>query len=522
MADRFLVKIAVPMAAISLLLVGMGIVAAWNVHRQQALTSALIAREVEGMLAAHDLYVGMRDIRRKLTDFIRTGDRHQIETIPPLREGTDPRLETAKALADSDEEWSRIAIVDRGYQRFWREFERIQAQDLDAGQARALAMQLERLVTDDILDPGEDYIDVTRQVVGRTNDTNRATADQMRQGFLLLGLFGGAGGLIAGVGLARAVSRSIVRLEVSVHSAAGRLNSIVGPVRISNVGDSQELEAGLTRIEAHIAQLVERAQRSEREALRNEQLAALGQLAAGIAHELRNPLMPIKMLVQAALERDDGRGLCGRQLEVIEEEIQRLEHSIRMVLDFARPIPPQKAAFDVVPAVDQALELIAARARQQRVEIREDLSAAPVVLAADAGQIRQVLLNLLLNALDAMPNGGRIVISVRKESGFCAPDWERQRNWCEVRVADTGAGMDARVLDRIFEPFVTTKETGAGLGLSICRRIVDAHGGEIEAGNLPEGGAEFRVRLPCLAAGAAPGGAASAAAAAAFEGPPCG
>src|SRR6185295_1094545 len=135
------------------------------------------------------------------------------------------------------------------------------------------------------------------------------TSDQLRQGFLLLGVCGGAGGLVAGLGIARAVNRSIVQLDVSVRSVAGKLNQVAGPVMISRVGGFRELETGLQTMKNHIADVVQRLQRSEMEVLRNEQLAAVGQLAAGVAHELRNPLMPMKTLVQAALERDDGRGL---------------------------------------------------------------------------------------------------------------------------------------------------------------------------------------------------------------------
>jgi two-component system, NtrC family, sensor histidine kinase HydH len=244
--------------------------------------------------------------------------------------------------------------------------------------------------------------------------------------------------------------------------------------------------------------MVERLQRSELEVLRNEQLAAVGQLAAGIAHELRNPLMPIKMLVQAALERNDGEGLCGRRLEVVAEEIERLERSIAAFLDFARPVTPHKTVFDIVPVVEQALELVAARSRKQNVRICEELPDSAVTITADSSQIRQVLVNLLLNALDAMPEGGTVTVTVGQTSynhpAPLPPDDRR----CEIRIADSGRGVDPGALDRIFEPFVTTKETGTGLGLSICRRIIVAHGGEITARNLVPHGAEFEIRLPCL------------------------
>jgi signal transduction histidine kinase len=319
----------------------------------------------------------------------------------------------------------------------------------------------------------------------------------------MLGICGGAGGLLGGLALARAVRRSIVQLEVSVRSTEGKLVPIAGPVQITRRGGLKELESDLARIESQITDLVERVQRSETELLRSEQLAAVGQLAAGIAHEFRNPLMPMKMLVQAALERNDGRGLCGRQLEVVEEEIERLERSIQVFLEFARPVSPEMSEFDIVAVVSQALELVEARAQKQAVGLRRRLPEAPIMMVADVGQIRQVLLNLLLNALDAMPEGGEAAISIRRFAPDDLPAAARSIAWCEIRISDSGTGLADDVMSRVFEPFVTTKETGTGLGLSICKRIIIAHGGEIAARNLPHGGAEFNFRLPCLPASVA-------------------
>lgn len=118
-------------------------------------------------------------------------------------------------------------------------------------------------------------------------------------------------------------------------------------------------------------------------------------------------------------------------------------------------------------------------------------------MEADCGQIRQVLLNLLLNALDAMPEGGETAISIRRLTTEDVPLLDSNLCWCEIRISDSGPGLTPKVLERVFEPFVTSKETGTGLGLSICKRIVVAHGGEISARNLPYGGAEFSIRLPC-------------------------
>ena len=120
------------------------------------------------------------------------------------------------------------------------------------------------------------------------------------------------------------------------------------------------------------------------------------------------------------------------------------------------------------------------------------------MMVADIGQLRQVLLNVLLNALDALPDGGDVTVTLCRLAPDDVPVAARSMAWCEIRVADTGPGLADEVQARVFEPFVTSKETGTGLGLSICKRIVLAHGGEITARNLPLRGTEFTIRLPCL------------------------
>jgi len=130
--------------------------------------------------------------------------------------------------------------------------------------------------------------------------------------------------------------------------------------------------------------------------------------------------------------------------------------------------------------------LVRGRAAKQAVEVRVDRPAAPVVAEVDADQLRQVLLNLVLNALDEMPHGGVLDISLR----------DPENGWIELGVADTGPGVAAEILPRLFAPFASDKETGIGLGLSVSRRIVEDHGGTLRAQNRPEGGACFTLKLP--------------------------
>lgn len=226
-----------------------------------------------------------------------------------------------------------------------------------------------------------------------------------------------------------------------------------------------------------------------RTVLRAESLAGVGQMAAGLAHELRNPLTAIKMLVQANREDAESQGLPAEDLRVIELEVRRMEDRLNVFIDFARPPRPERRLVDLKTVVDQTLALVGGRARKQRVALKFESPPSPVEVEADGEQLRQLLVNLALNALDVMPRGGDLEVEIRP-----AADGQ-----VEVIVLDTGPGIPPRHFARLYEPFFTTKETGLGLGLPVSQRIAHDHGGMLCAANRPQGGARFVLRLPARA-----------------------
>jgi PAS domain S-box-containing protein len=219
---------------------------------------------------------------------------------------------------------------------------------------------------------------------------------------------------------------------------------------------------------------------------RARQQAAVAQLATGVAHEIRNPLTSVKMLVQAARENRDGATIEKEDLQVIEDEIRRMERSVQTFLDYARPPKPECRRLDVASIVRRAFALTEARADRQEVAFTFDPPVAPVAVEADAEQMQQLLLNLSLNGLDAMPRGGELKVELE----------DRTEGQVELRVLDTGRGISPEVFSHLFEPFVTSKKTGVGLGLVISRRIAEDHGGTLTACDRPEGGACFTLTLP--------------------------
>jgi len=215
-------------------------------------------------------------------------------------------------------------------------------------------------------------------------------------------------------------------------------------------------------------------------------MMAVGQVAAGVAHELRNPLTSIKGLVQVNLREQGAHGLPVDDLEVIEHEIRRMEKTLQTFLDFARPPKPDRRLQNVATNVERVIALVGGRARKQQVELRFLHPATPVMAEVDGDQVQQLLLNLVLNALDAMPQVGRIEIDLRPP----------RDGVLELYVRDTGPGIAPHIIPKVFETFVSSKETGVGLGLPLSRRIAEDHGGTLTAYNLPEEGACFLLRLP--------------------------
>lgn len=492
MNSRLMLRTAVPIGVVSALLLGAAAVTAWNVHRLQENAADLLAVNVASLRAAEEYEIGLREIRNQLDLFLLTGDACHLAAVPELRREIEHWLAEADRVATTETEQRQMAKVRAGHEHFFREYDRLSRQVQPAELAPQIHALINDVLTKEILEPAHEYLDFNEQQLEDGTQQNRQLSDRLVLGLLLLGVCVAGAGLLGGFGIARWVNRSIVQLSLPVRDAAGKLSAVAGPITLSAAWGWDELESALHKMAGQIGTVINRLHQTEREALRAEQLAKVGQMAAGIAHEVRNPLMAMKILVQAAAEHGTRAHLTGRDLTVLEEEICRLERSIQTFLDFARPPQPEKRTFDLSAVVRQTFELVAERARQQEVRLVCDLGPKPVSVEADQGQVRQVLLNLLLNSLDAVRPGGTIRVCLAAPA--CGP--RQGSDWLSLCVTDDGTGLPPDLGRKIFEPFFSSKPTGMGLGLSICRRIVEAHGGAIDAADRPEGGAAFTFSLP--------------------------
>jgi signal transduction histidine kinase/putative methionine-R-sulfoxide reductase with GAF domain len=255
---------------------------------------------------------------------------------------------------------------------------------------------------------------------------------------------------------------------------------------IQNASMYQDLKTFSQQMEEKIQRTTADLRRMEAQLIRSEKLAALGQLAAGIAHEIRNPLTSINILIHSLQESASEKNFRAEDLSVIAEEIERINLIVDQFLRFARPAPPQFCEAELVPVIKETIHLLRPQAERQAISIQESFHPLPRVIM-DREQMKQVVLNLLINAVQAMPEGGELKIAGQVSGN---------EQWVQLSVGDSGPGIPPEVMKKLFDPFFSTKETGVGLGLSIAHRIVDQHRGRIEVESRVGEGTVFTVWLP--------------------------
>src|SRR2546428_3310782 len=269
--------------------------------------------------------------------------------------------------------------------------------------------------------------------------------------------------------------------------------------RVPEAFASHEL-AAMLRVGEQAAITIENSRLYERMKER-DRLAALGEMAAGLAHEIRNPLGAIKGAAQYLDPSALGEG-DAEILQIIVEEVNRLDGVVAQFLAYSRPsnTPDKLTQTDLNDVLARTMKLIE---NSVPANVRLELSLEPEIprILGDAEQLKQVFINLALNAVQAMPDGGRLTVRSRRpkqpiELGLSDASPRYAADQVEVRFADTGAGIPEEAKDRIFIPFYTTKSKGTGLGLAISQRIVKAHGGSIEVQSRLGEGSEFILRFP--------------------------
>ena len=274
-------------------------------------------------------------------------------------------------------------------------------------------------------------------------------------------------------------------IEIGMFFAIAILTGILADHERAQRRKAEESAHSLAEVNAQLQSSFEQLRRADR-------LSALGELSAGLAHEIRNPLGSIEGAVQILARRELAEETRNEFAEMASREVARLKGLLSHFLEFARPQQPRVVASDLESLLDSVAKLAGETAKMAQVEILVETAQNVPPVSVDPEQIRQVLLNLVINAVQAMPAAGTIRLRALRDG-----------DEVQIEVEDEGAGIPEENLERIFDPFFTTRTGGTGLGLSIAYQIVNKHGGHIAARRNPGGGMTFKVTLPVAAENAA-------------------
>jgi len=481
---------------ISLALVGVlalaalsSVVAITSAYRLESLQETVVSENLASVQAAEELEIAMLEQRGYVSSYILDdGNRRWLEQLDGKRGAFDEWMARAHATARSDAEHEVLDRLERVQRDYARRREDV-VELYDAGeeeQATALLLGEVAELYDQCYALCEEFLDMNQQLVAATSSDARRQVEQVT--------------LIAMVTLTLTVLIGMALLWLFFHGVIFPLRRLAAEARLAtdrpgtaaidlDRDELRDLAHYMTLLMADVAETRSDLEHSRGRLAHAEKLAAVGKLAASVAHEIRNPLTSMRMWVYSLRRAVGEDEATGQKLDIVSGEIVRLERIVRNFLEFSRPPQLKLARHLIGTLLDKTLELIQHRLDEQRVRVvRRDEPRLPEVLC-DEEQLRQVLLNLTNNALDAMRPGGELHVnlSASRRGG---------RRMVIVRLRDTGTGMSAEVQARIFEPFFTTKEGGTGLGLCIAASIMARHGGTLELNHSTPQGTEWGLWIP--------------------------
>lgn len=347
-------------------------------------------------------------------------------------------------------------------------------------------------------------------VVEQDRDEAFQSADHLRRYLVLVVFFATLGALATAWLLSRYIVLPIRRLSDAAKSLAkgnfqgdqtqwhrsdeiGILHEAFQDMAARLHDRHQRLEEKVILKEAELKRTDDRLTQTREAAARSQQLASLGQLAAGIAHEIRTPLTSIKMFLEGIEAEQEISPESEEDLRVAMNQTRRMEATINRFLNFARPLDPVFSDVDVAELVEDALLVVRPRANQQETVIRTKILSPLPRIRGDRKQLGEALLNLLVNGLEAMANHGELWVTVRAERALLEGGL---RDCVRIDIGDTGPGISKEHMDRVFDPFFTTKPTGTGLGLSVVHSTIKHHGGKVTLESRTGEETEFSLFIP--------------------------
>ncbi len=466
---------------------GVALIVAWHIG---GLMQDTVTENLPSLRAAEELEIALLETRGVVVSFILDdGNSERLRDLEQKKRSFRLAFERARATAHTRGERKILGELERTYREYdekrdemisrYQRGDRDNAIALFLNEVRHLSMQVDQLSRDFIAE-NKRYIDAA---------TERAQCHITRATWIV----GGFTAMTIGVGAALGwLFFHEVRIPLRQMVAEARsFTRQTSPCAVDSPDD--ELPAVgeyLRSLMCDVSDARSALEENRRRLVNAEKLAVVGKLAAGVAHEIRNPLTAVKMWLFSIRKTIGEAPELDRKFDIVSAEITRLEKIVRNFLEFSRPPALELGEQSVAAIVDRTLELFRHRIEDKKLRlVRADAShLAPVT--ADSDQFKQVLINVLDNAVEATNEGGEIRIAIEMD---CVSD---DRPMVVVRVHDTGCGMPQDVRERVFEPFYTTKDDGTGLGLCIAAQIMARHGGRLVLESSTQRGTTFAVWTP--------------------------
>jgi signal transduction histidine kinase len=484
-------QISLAIVGVLLLAVLSSLVAIGSAYEFAALQETIVAENLASVRAAEELEIALLDQRGYVSSYVLDdGNPHWLKLLSERESQFDVWLEAARETTRVPQEQrilDKLQIVQDQYAELRHEAVRRFDQG-DREEAKRILLHDVADLYSKAYDLCEDFIDMNNELVDQTSAQVRQTVTQVTWIVSITG----AMTLLLGFGLLWLFFRGVIlplrKLSVDARRAAG---GDAGPTLGNAKDEFGELGRYMQLLMTNVEETRWNLEQSREQLAHAEKLAAVGKLAASVAHEIRNPLTAMKMWLYSLRRTAAWDDPSMEKLNVVAAEMVRLENIVRQFLEFSRPPQLKTAACNVVALIDETLDLQKYLLEQHGIRLQREYEAELPEICADREQLKQVFLNLLNNAIDAMPGGGELQVAVAQRR-------QGARRMVFVRVADTGVGMPPEVQQRIFEPFFTTKPEGTGLGLCIAAAIVARHGGTLSLASSTPHGTAWDICLPAF------------------------
>ncbi len=481
-------KVLILLAALLLVCLGGGVTALAYTYRIQHLFNSVAEESVSDLTAADDLQTALLNQKGYATYYCLDGDPVWLEQLAVHREAFEKCFRSARLRAKDNTEGQLLDKIEVGYRHYVERKEEVighyRANQREKG--AELHWQVRQRFFE-LYSRCETYRELVKARIDGIHQDVMAKA----RWFSGLTMAGMATAVVLGLILVLVLSRHILTpIRQLAYDAATHTGD---PVKGGGV---EALSTGLYRLIGDVDEARTELGRSQERLLQSERMAVLGNLAADVAHTIRNPMTSIKMRLFSLKRALDLTPVQHEDFQVISEEMHRLDNIVSNFLEFSRPPKLRKQTVDLSELIGMTLRLLEHRLELQDILVERKREGHMPPIDADPEQLKEALVNIIVNACEAMQEGGTLRVI---EEQAVAEDIGRA---ILVRFCDTGPGIAESLAEKVLEPFFSTKEDGTGLGLAIAHRIVSEHGGQITLRNTGDGGATVAITLPVKENGA--------------------